>query len=226
MADTMRHEVKHVISFGDMLQLRPRLNAVMTSDPHAKDGKYVIRSLYFDSLFDKALNEKVDGVSRRFKFRIRYYNFDTSYICLEKKVKAAGLGNKQQAVLTEAETRKICSGDRDWMRDDRRPLVRELYARRTTEGLEPKTIVEYTREPFIFAPGNVRVTLDYGIRTGMRCTDFLDPDCVTLPVPEDPVILEVKWDEYLPDIIKDLVRTPGTRSAAYSKYEACRQYDI
>ena len=226
MADTMRHEVKHVISFGDMLQLRPRLNAVMTSDPHAKDGKYVIRSLYFDNLFDKALNEKVDGVSRRFKFRIRYYNFDTSYICLEKKVKAAGLGNKQQAVLTEAETRKICSGDRDWMRDDRRPLVRELYARMTTEGLEPKTIVEYTREPFIFAPGNVRVTLDYGIRTGMRCTDFLDPDCVTLPVPEDPVILEVKWDEYLPDIIKDLVRTPGTRSAAYSKYEACRQYDI
>lgn len=226
MADTMRHEVKHVISFGDMLQLRPRLNAVMTSDPHAKDGKYVIRSLYFDNLFDKALNEKVDGVSRRFKFRIRYYNYDDSYICLEKKVKAAGLGNKQQAVLTRGETERLVSGDRDWMREDPRPLVRELYARMTTEGLEPRTIVEYTREPFIFAPGNVRVTLDYGIRTGMRCTDFLDPGCVTVPVPEDPAILEVKWDEYLPDIVRDLVRTPGTRSAAYSKYEACRQYDL
>jgi hypothetical protein len=96
----------------------------------------------------------------------------------------------------------------------------------STEGLEPRTIVEYTREPFIFAPGNVRVTLDYGIRTGMRCTDFLDPDCVTVPVPEDPVVMEVKWDEFLPEIIRDLVRTPGTRSSAYSKYEACRQYDL
>ncbi len=226
MADRMRHEVKHIITFGDMLQLRPRLRAVMTPDPHARDGKYVIRSLYFDNLFDKALNEKVDGVSRRFKFRIRYYNCDTSFICLEKKVKTAGLGNKQQAVLTEEETRRLCSGDRDWMRDDARPLVRELYARMSTEGLEPRTIVEYTREPFIFAPGNVRVTLDYGIRTGMRCTDFLDPDCVTVPVPEDPVVMEVKWDEFLPDIIRDLVRTPGTRSSAYSKYEACRQYDL
>ena len=222
----LRHEVKHYLSYGDLLELRPRLRAVMASDSHARDGRYLIRSLYFDNLFDKALNEKIDGVSRRAKFRVRFYDLDTSYICLEKKVKTGGLGNKQQTVLTASEAEDLSRGVTGWMAEDDRPLVRELYARMTTEGLAPKTIVEYTREPFVYAPGNVRVTLDYGIRTGLGCTDFLDPGCVTVPVPDDPIILEVKWDEYLPDIIRDIVQVPGTRSTAYSKYAACRSYDL
>ena len=94
-----------------------------------------------------------------------------------------------------------------------------------TQGLRPKTIVDYTREPFVFTAGNVRVTLDYNIRTGLRCTDFLNPDCVTIPAGNAPIILEVKWDEYLPDIIKDIVQLPSCRSGAFSKYATCRIYD-
>ena len=86
------------------------------------------------------------------------------------------------------------------------------------------TIVDYTREPFVFAPGNVRVTLDYNIRTGLKCTDFLNPDCVTVPAGDAPIILEVKWDEFLPNIIRDAVQLDGRRSAAFSKYAACRIY--
>ena len=93
-----------------------------------------------------------------------------------------------------------------------------------TEGLRPKTIVDYTREPFIFAPGNVRVTLDYDIRTGLGCTDFFDFACPTIPAGDAGAVLEVKWDEYLPDVIRDLVQTPSTCSAAFSKYAACRVY--
>ena len=37
--------------------------------------------------------------------------------------------------------------------------------------LRPKTIVDYTREPFVYGPGNVRITLDYNIRTGLGNTD-------------------------------------------------------
>ena len=93
-----------------------------------------------------------------------------------------------------------------------------------SQGLRPKTIVDYTREPFVFAPGNVRLTLDYNIRTGLNCTDFLNPDCVTVPAGDAPIILEVKWDEYLPDIIRDAVQLPSCRAGAFSKYAACRIY--
>ncbi|MBQ6259774.1 MAG: polyphosphate polymerase domain-containing protein [Firmicutes bacterium] len=220
-----RHEWKHEITYMDMLCIRQRLRAVARSDPHAADGKYLIRSLYFDNAKDKALREKVDGVNMREKFRIRYYNGDTSLIHLEKKSKVNGLGTKYSADLTKEEAQAIVDGDIDWMLGCGRPLVEELYCKMRYQGLRPKTIVDYTREPFIYGPGNVRVTFDYDIRTGLGCTDFLDPDCVTVPAGDAPIILEVKWDAYLPTVIKDCVQTPGRRAAAFSKYAQCRVYD-
>ena len=221
----LRHEWKHEISFMDLLVLRQRLSAVAKRDAHAVNGKYFIRSLYFDNPEDKALREKLDGISRREKFRIRYYNNDTSVINLEKKSKIGGLGNKQSANLTAEEAQWIADGKLDWMLHSNRPLVQELYVKMTTEGLRPKTIVDYIREPFIYGPGNVRVTLDYDIRTGLSCIDFLNPDCPTIPAGDDKIILEVKWDEFLPEIIRDAVQLENRRVGAFSKYAACRMYD-
>ncbi|MBR5533226.1 MAG: polyphosphate polymerase domain-containing protein [Ruminiclostridium sp.] len=205
--------------------LRARLRAVMTPDPHAVGGSYHIRSLYFDTPADTALREKLDGVNVREKFRIRCYNKDPSLIHLEKKWKANGLGTKEKVRLTPGQVRSILTGDCRWMGESREPLIRELYAKMTIQGLKPKTIVDYIREPFIFGPGNVRVTLDYGLRTGLRCTEFLDPDCLTIPASDNTAILEVKWDQFLPDVIRDVVQLPGRRTAAFSKYAACRMYD-
>lgn len=219
-----RHEWKHEINYSDMLILRQRLKAVMKPDENAVDGKYFIRSLYFDNISDKALREKIDGVNCREKFRIRYYNNDTSLIHLEKKSKINGLGNKQSANLSAEEAQKIVDGDFDWMIDCDRPLVQELYSKMKSQGLRPKTIVDYTREPFIFSAGNVRVTLDYDIRTGLYCTDFLNPDCITIPAGNVPIILEVKWDEFLPSVIRDIVQLESRHTAAFSKYAACRIY--
>lgn len=220
-----RHEWKHEISHSDMLALRQRLRAVMKPDPHAKDGKYFIRSLYFDNAADKALREKLDGVNNREKFRLRCYNHDHSLIHLEKKSKANGLGTKHYASLTAAEAQRIIDGDWAWMKDADRPLVRELYSKMMSQGLRPKTLVDYWREPYVFAPGNVRVTLDYGIRTGLRSTDFLNPDCLTVPAGDSPIILEVKWDAFLPSLIRDAVQLEGRHSSAFSKYAICRIYD-
>ena len=220
-----RHEWKHEVNNADMLMLRQRLRAVMKPDAHAVDGKYFIRSLYFDNAQDKALREKLDGVNVREKFRIRFYNMDDRLIHLEKKSKRGGLGNKQSAELTKEETLRIIAGDTEWMQNDERALVRELYDKMRAQGLKPKTIVDYTREPFVFPAGNVRVTLDYNIRTGLGRTDIFSKDCVTVPVPGNPAILEVKWDEFLPSIIRDIVQLDGRRTAAFSKYAACRQYD-
>ncbi|MGN0179360.1 MAG: polyphosphate polymerase domain-containing protein [Monoglobaceae bacterium] len=219
-----RHEWKHEISYGDMLVLRQRLSAVMKRDAHTINGKYLIRSLYFDNASDKALREKIDGVNFREKFRIRYYNNDTSLIHIEKKSKVNGLCLKDSATLSAEQAQAIANGDYAWMVDSGVPLIQELYSKMMSQGLRPKTIVDYLREPFVFTPGNVRVTLDYNIRTGMNCTDFLNPDCVTVPAGDAPIILEVKWDEYLPDIIRDAVQLPNCRVGAFSKYAVCRIY--
>lgn len=219
-----RHEWKHEISYINMLSIRSRLSAVMQQDPHAVNGRYKIRSLYFDNLRDKALFEKIDGVNRREKFRIRYYNDDLSFILLEKKSKTDGLCGKEQAVISLEEARCIADRDVESLSGSDEPLVKELCHKMRTEGLEPKTIVDYTREPFVYAPGNVRVTLDYDIRTGLTGTDFLNLDCVTVPAGDAPIILEVKWDAFLPAVVRGAVQVPGTHTSAFSKYAACRIY--
>ena len=220
----VRHEWKIEISYSDLLVIRQRLRAVAAADSHAADGTYLIRSLYFDDARDTALREKLDGINFREKFRIRFYNYDTSVIHLEKKSKCNGLCRKESADLTAAEAQALVDGDLAWMQDSDRPLVQELYTKMKNQGLRPKTIVDYTRAPFVYGPGNVRVTLDYDIRTGLASTDFLNPNCVTVPAGNAPMILEVKWDAFLPDIIRDAIQLPGRRAGAFSKYAACRIY--
>ncbi len=220
-----RHEWKHEISLADRMVLRARLAAVCRADGHAVNGTYLVRSLYFDNPADKVLREKIDGVNRREKFRIRCYNGDLSLIHLEKKSKRGGLGTKETAELSAAEVQAVVDGELDWMMDSGRPLVQELYHKMRTQGLRPRTIVDYTREPFVYGPGNVRVTLDYDIRTGLGCTDFLNSSCVTIPTGGPAAVLEVKWDAFLPDLIRDAVQLEGRRASAFSKYAACRIYD-
>ena len=208
-----------------MLILRQRLRAVMQPDRHAVNGRYEIRSLYFDNLYDKALREKLDGVNIREKYRIRLYNNDPSLIHLERKFKHGGLGCKTSALLTPEQAQAIADGDVAWMSRSTDEVILGFYTRVRNEGLAARVLVDYTREPFVFGPGNVRVTLDYNIRTGMSCTELLNPDCVTVPIQGDPCILEVKWDNFLPDVIRDAVQLDGRHSAAFSKYAACRMYD-
>lgn len=220
-----RNEIKHEISAADKAAICASMRAVARPDPHAgPDGRYLIRSLYFDTPADKALREKLDGVSEREKFRIRFYNSDPSVMHLEKKVKRGGLGYKVSAPITAEEAQRIVDGDTNWMAVSGRGLIVELYAKMKSEGLRPKTIVDYTRTPFVYDPGNVRVTIDENIRTGLGCTDFLNPRCVTVPAGEPVILLEVKWDDYLPAVIRRAVAVKSRRGAAFSKYQTCRIY--
>ena len=218
-----RHECKHIILLSDMISLRQRLNTVMAPDIHAVNGFYKIRSLYFDNLYDKALNEKLNGVNCREKFRLRYYDRNSKQIKLEKKSKINGLCSKESVWLTKEEAQRIADLDTDWMTCDNRPLVTELYSKMQSQGLRPRTIVDYMREPFVYPVGDVRVTLDYDIRTGTDCCNFLSDNCIMIPT-DGKIILEVKWDEFLPNVIRDIIQLNDTRTGAFSKYAACRIY--
>lgn len=219
-----RHEWKHEITAADRLVLSSRLSAAARRDGHGQNGRYEIRSLYFDDPRDTALREKLDGVARREKFRIRYYNGDASYICLEKKVKWDGLCGKRSVLLSTQEVQLLLDGNLGWMPSSGRPLIQELYWKMKANGLRPRTLVDYTRDAYVFPAGNVRVTLDFNIRTGLGSTDFLNSSAITVPAGDAPAILEVKWDEFLPDIIRDAVQLPGRHTSSFSKYAACRIY--
>lgn len=220
---SLRHEWKHVMNPSDAAALRMRLGAILRHDPH-QPGPYRIRSLYFDNPYDKALREKLDGLHTREKFRIRYYNEDDSFIHVEKKAKKNHLTAKKAASVTRAQCEDLLAGDTDWMLQTGDPLLCELHAKMQYQLLRPRTLVDYTREAFVYGPGNVRVTIDSDIRTGMGATALFDPVAM-LPVDATrPVVLEVKYDEYLPDLVRDLVQTPGRHTAPFSKYAASRVF--
>ena len=225
--ETCRHELKYQISIADCFAIRQRLRPVMKPDEHTgEDGKYTIRSIYFDNSDDKALRDKVNGVQKREKFRIRYYNDDFSFLVLEKKIKWNSLCQKIDARLTEQECRALLKGDTGWMMTHPSGLVRELYCKMGSQQLNPKVLVSYIREPYVYAAGNVRVTFDSHIRSTLFHRSFLEERVSDIDVADKPgtIILEIKFDAFLPDVIQDLLQTENIRQQAYSKYEACRRF--
>lgn len=220
-----RHELKHRVSTADFHLLRTRLRAFMQPDPNGDEsGRYVIRSLYFDNAADKALREKIDGLNLREKFRIRFYNGNTAFIRLEKKSKQNSLGQKQSALLTLEEARALIERDWEALRQSPHPLVLELYSKMLSQQLRARTIVEYVREAYHYPPGNVRITFDSQLKTGLFATDVFDP-LVPLISPSDPaILLEVKYDAFMPEVVAKLLQLGDRHAAAFSKYTACRAY--
>lgn len=222
-----RHELKYTVLYSDYIAMIKRLRLVMAPDPHVSaDGRYKIRSIYFDNSDDKALKEKITGIRKREKFRIRYYNDDLSFITLEKKMKVDSLSLKYDTPVTEEECRRILNGDLCWMKTHPQELIRELFAKMRYQRLQPRVLVSYTREPYIYAAGNVRVTFDSDIRTSLFHREFLVnqvSDISATDTPQDR-ILEVKYDAFLPQIIQDLIQSHGIRQQAFSKYGICRRF--
>jgi SPX domain protein involved in polyphosphate accumulation len=191
----------------------------------SQNGRYKIKSLYFDNAYDDALKEKYDGISDREKFRIRLYNDDDSFIRLEKKLKHNGLNEKTSARLTREQVEALLKGDYDWLKSFDKEIYAEFYYNLRVKGLRPKTIVQYIREPYVYRYGNVRVTIDSDVRTGLNSVDLFDKELLTVPVLESgKSILEIKYDEYLPDIIKTLTQIGARERTQASKYAACRIY--
>lgn len=222
MSKKGRHEHKFYINVSDYMQLSSRLKHIAQLDSNSLDNKgYKIRSLYFDNYSDKAVVEKLSGLSRREKFRIRLYNDDSSFIRLEKKSKANRLCYKEKAPITKEQCENVLASRSDVLKDEQNPLFWELYTKMNYQNLRPKIIVEYTREAYMYHAGNVRITLDKNIKTSNNVRGLFDPDLVTMPA-ADAIILEVKYDGFIPEIIRQVIQVASRHEREFSKYVVSR----
>lgn len=221
-----RHELKYEITDQQLAMLKVRLQHLIHKDIYAgPTGSYTIRSLYFDDYFDRCMRENEDGVDPREKFRIRIYNHSTDRITLECKRKERGKTHKTSCPLTEKQTRLLMAGKPIPDIASQPPLLRKLTVQMLTRRMRPVVIVEYERIPYVHKNGNVRITLDTNISSSSAVDKFLDETVPKRPVlPARQQLLEVKYDEYLPDPIYRSLQLHSLRQTAFSKYYICRKY--
>lgn len=221
-----RKEIKQAISYPDYALLKSKLQHVMQLDKNAgTNGKYLIRSTYFDNFSNKVLNEKKEGYLNRDKYRVRIYGKSSEVVNLERKSKRNNLTFKTKCAISQQEYEKMRIGDIHWMEKDERELIRALHQEMKYNQLVPMTVVDYEREAYVYPFGNVRVTFDSKVQSSVRNTNMFNKNLPMVDVLEpNLVILEVKYDEYLPDLIKYLLQSVDTRAEAYSKYQISRMY--
>jgi len=220
-----RSELKYLINKMDHLILSKKLKTILSLDPHADSTGYMVKSVYFDDFSDTAWLNNLVGASDREKFRIRYYNNDTSFIHLEKKVKRLSKGTKSISRLTQEEAQGLIEGRFEVIKASQDPLLREFYLKARQSGLRAKVIVVYQRMPYLYSAGNVRVTLDSEIRNSLDVRRFFDPDLSLVPQLSQQCLLEVKFDRYLPEIVRHLIQVPNTIQIAHSKYSLSRLFN-
>ncbi len=222
MAKKYRNELKYLVDARDVLIIEDKLKHVMERDPYADEetGSYVVRSLYFDSYDDDCYHNNEFSLGKRKKFRIRMYGDDPSLILLEKKEKENARSRKYSYKLSKAEYEQLFYGnvsDMYWQTTD--PLLKEFCLEVMMRLFRPKVIVHYERTPFVYITGNVRVTLDTNISCSTEINRFIDNNYLTIPVLEEGEhLLEVKYDELLPDFLKQIIQLDSLEQATFSKY--------
>ena len=220
--ETYRHEWKYLIDTAQKELICRRLSPFLQLDKHATNGGYMIRSLYFDDYFNSAYNEKDAVVLKRKKYRIRIYNCSDASINLERKKKFGSYIYKESAPLTRDEVYQILDGRYEFLLQSRYPLCREFYYECVSNVMRPRTIVDYDREPWTLDRGTVRVTFDMDVRAAIGSYDIFDPTLPSLPVLEDgKCVMEVKYTEFLPRFVRDVLPDRASEFTAVSKYVLC-----
>lgn len=227
MEKKYRHEYKYRIDSPEAAILETRVSMLMRPDAHVGDtGTYLIKSLYFDDYRDSCFWENEGGYDNRSKFRIRYYNNDISCIRLEKKSKRNGMTCKESCVITEEMCREFMKGHIPEVKDEMPEMMQALFTEMRLKSLVPKVIVIYERKPFVCDIGNVRVTFDRNLSSSNDIAHFLDKEIVVRPIMQrGEGVLEVKWDELLPDYINSQLSLESLQWSSFSKYYLCRKYD-
>lgn len=221
-----RNELKYICSDQDLAIFHQRILPFMEMDTNQNGEEfYHIRSLYFDTYDNRCVMENEAGVDDRKKIRIRIYNNADVLIRLEIKYKLHGMTRKESCPLTREQFDAILEDQMEeefWL--NQAPPLRMLYIARMTEYMKPKVIVEYDRTAFVCMAGNVRITFDRNIASSDQLEKFFEDDLPAIPVLEPGMhLLEVKFDEFLPEYIADALGTGNIRQTAFSKYYLSRK---
>ncbi len=222
----LRNELKFFLHPFERYSLRVRISHLLQKDRNSisADG-YHIRSLYFDDFHDNALFEKNYGIMTRKKYRIRIYNKTDQSIKLERKSKYGEYICKESVSIARREYDQIIAGDVRFLLERQEPLLKQFYYGITVHGLRPKVIVDYTREAYTWPMGDVRVTFDKGLATVINTMNIFDAHAVPVNVFREPMeVLEIKYTEFLPVFIKELLDLKCSLQSAVSKYVICREF--
>lgn len=225
MMKKLRHELKFYININEYELLRARLGTVLKKDKHmVNDEGYHIRSLYFDNVLDNDLYEKSYGIYKRKKFRIRIYNGSDDVIKLEKKNRYGEMINKESVSITRDEYERLLLWDYDFLRKKDNPVAKDFYLYLRSQHMSPKIIVDYVREAYMEDIEDVRVTFDKYLSFGVNSFDIFDPNIVTIEALKFPLmIMEVKFNSYLPDYIRNILQLDSHHRSAICKYVICRE---
>lgn len=223
-----RHEFKYLIHSIQLEELRAKLSNIIQLDSNVGEkGYYEIRSLYFDDYNNTCYYENENGTDPREKYRIRLYNGNASDLKLELKRKQAGKTLKTACTIDPSLCRRLMDREHIYMEEADCALMRKFCLWQDMQGLEPKIIVEYDRIPFVCEDGNVRITLDMNMRSSARIEDFMQQEILCRPImPKGMHLLEVKYDEFLPDYIYKTIQMRSLKQTAFSKYYLCRKYSL
>lgn len=224
--DRFRHEHKYIEPDSNLYGIASRLDRLMKKDPHVTGkGYYSVRSLYFDDITNRYLNENIDGVDERQKWRIRVYDQNSDYICLERKIRKGDLVTKQSCVIDEHTLNDILAKKTD-VSDNNPSLLNVFVVEMRTQALAPVVIVEYDRIPYVSAAGNTRITIDKNISSSPEFDALLaDRRLKARPLMESRNhLIEVKYDAYLPDHIAHTIEHGRMRRETFSKYYLARKF--
>ena len=217
-----RHELKYLISYPEYEELRIRMLPYFSLDPNARDGEYTIRSLYFDDYWNSAYEEKEMGILARRKYRIRIYNYSDKSIKLERKKKVDKYIYKEAASLSKDEFYRILDGDYSFLLESDNQLLKEFYVECISSVMRPRVIVDYERTPFIMDEGTVRITFDKRVRAAIGGYDIFDDTLPALSaMDDDKLIMEVKYTEFLPQIVRNMIPPRNSELTAASKFVIC-----
>ena len=225
-----RFEYKYLINAHTSAVLRGRTKALMCPDSHS-GGSYVVNSLYLDDRYDSFYYSKYYGSLHKNKYRLRYYNKDLSFIRLERKHKDGLLSYKESMQITQEQYQMVKLGNMDFILKEEAPLWQKLGAIYRTRGLRPAVSFAYRREAYTYGPGNVRFTFDGPLfnpeGSGRGGTAGYDPLALVYGRQAyHPLLLEVKYTGFLPEIVKRLLNGLPLAHTELSKYCVARERGI
>lgn len=219
-----RNEIKYVCSGEELVRTEYSICNICRPDSHGdENGKYRVRSLYFDDYQDTCFWENENGVAPRKKYRIRIYNENADQIFLECKYKDRDLARKESCRITREECEELMQGRCGGL-FGQEPLLRCFCAEMALRAFVPKVMVQYERTAYTYPVGNVRITFDRNIAMSGRNRDFLEPGVPLRPVMQVGFhILEVKYTGIVPDFIYNALQVSDIRQTNFSKYYISRK---